>query len=484
MDRAAGEAVVSVFLLLPELIMAVLAVGLICLDLLVSDKARHWLGYVAVIGQLIAAGTAVMVGRERATSFFGTFALDPLATLVQVVLLLTAALVTLSAIDYMRRRTRYQGEFYALIVFATLGAMFLVSANELITLYVALELTSICQIILAGFLKDDARSAEAGLKYLLVGALSSAVLLYGLAIVYGATGVTGLVDIGRALASGSAPRIAFVGIALLVAGFGFKMVVVPFQMYVPDVYEGAPTPVVAYLSVASKIAAFAAVLRVFGTALLPLQQFWPALFAILAALTMTAGNIAALRQTNIKRLMGYSSIGQAGYALCGLAAASQSTTAGMLFFLVAYALTNLGVFIAIVHFSSVLGTDDLSGYAGLARRSPLVAAGLTIGLLSLVGLPLTVGFWSKVYLFLSVYNVGLAWLVVVGLLNSALAAYYYLKIVHAMYLRPPTSTVRAGVDPALAAALAVSIAAVIVTGIIPGPLIQVTGLAAGVLFPM
>jgi NADH-quinone oxidoreductase subunit N len=249
------------------------------------------------------------------------------------------------------------------------------------------------------------------------------------------------------------------------------------------VYQGAPTPTTAFLSVASKAAGFVVVLRVFGFGLQPLDAVWPAAFAGLAALTMTVGNVAALRQTNVKRLMGYSSIGQAGYALTGLAAASHTTATGLIFFLIAYALTNLGAFAAIIYLSDRLGSDDLADYAGLWHRSPAFALGLTICLLSLVGLPPMVGFWSKVYLFLSVFDVGLVWLVVVGLLNSALAAFYYLKVVHAMYLKQPTVDKPLARDPSVTTALAVVVVAVLVAGLVPGPLIQVASSAASVLFP-
>jgi NADH-quinone oxidoreductase subunit N len=308
------------------------------------------------------------------------------------------------------------------------------------------------------------------------------VLLYGLALVYGATGATTLSGIREALSSGDVPQVALLGLALLIAGFGFKLVVVPFQMYVPDVYQGAPTPVTAFISVASKIAAFSIVLRVLGIGLISLDNVWTALFAVLAALTMTVGNIAALRQTNIKRLMGYSSIGQAGYALTCLAAATHATTTGLLYFLIAYALTNLGAFIAIIYYSNVLGSDDLSDYEGLSRRSPVMALALTACLLSLVGLPPMVGFWSKVYLFLSVFDVGLVWLVILGLLNSALAAFYYLRVVHAMYMKQPNVEKPLGSDPSSSLAMLVAVVSIFVTGIVPGPFIQAASTAASVLF--
>jgi NADH-quinone oxidoreductase subunit N len=474
-------AAVSFTLLFPEIAMAVLALALVVADLLTSDKAKSWLAYGAVVGLGVAAGLVVLVGRRPGTSFNDTLVVDSLSSVFQLIALAAAAVVILSSVDFLRRRSRYQGEYYALIVFAALGAMFLASGNELITLYVALELTSISQYVLAGFLKGDQRSSEAGVKYLLLGALSSAVVLYGIALLYGATGTTSLTGIHQALAAGSTP-LALLGVALLIAGFGFKMAVVPFQMWVPDVYQGAPTPTTAFISVASKAAGFVVVLRVFGIGLAPAGALWSVAFAGLAALTMTLGNIAALRQTNIKRLMGYSSIGQAGYALTGLAAARPETATGLIFFLIAYALTNLGAFAAIIFFSDRLGSDELADYAGLSRRSPGMTLVLTVCLLSLVGLPPMIGFWSKVYLFLSVFDRGLVWLVVVGLLNSALAAFYYLKIVHAMYLKPPPTDKPVSGDTPVAATAGVMAALVVIGGIVPAPLIQAATGAANVLF--
>ncbi len=473
----------SFSLLLPEIALALLALVLVCVDLLTPDKSKGWLGYLAVAGLIVPAAALAAVSGQATTGFFDTVAVDPLSTLVQAILLVSAAIVILSSIDYVKRRSRYPGEYFALILFATLGAMFLASGNELITIYVAIELTSISQYILAGFLKGDQRSSEAGLKYLLLGALSSAVLLYGIALIYGSTGTTTLPGVREALTRTAPSTFALLGVGLLIAGFGFKMAVVPFQMWVPDVYQGAPTPTTAFLSVSSKIAGFTVVLRVFGAGLQPLDQYWTLVFALLAAVTMTLGNVAALRQTNVKRLMGYSSIGQAGYALTGLAAARHTTATGLLFFLLAYAITNLAAFAAIIYFSDRLGSDEIADYAGLGRRSPIMAGVLTIALLSLVGLPPMVGFWSKVYLFLSAFDAGLVVLVVIGLLNSALAAFYYLKIVHAMYLRAPTTDKDLPSTPNLSVAALVAVVGIFVAGIIPTPFIQAASAAAGVLFP-
>lgn len=471
------------FLLAPELALGLLALTVVGADLLIFDKSKKPLAYLAAAGLVVPAVLVALVARAPGTSFSGTLVVDPLATVFQWIFLVSAALVILPSIEYIHRRTQYPGEFYAVLLFATLGAMFMASGNELITLYVALELTSISQYILAGFLKGDDASSEAGIKYLLLGALSSAVLLYGIAMLYGSTGTTSLPGIQKALASGPPSPLAVLGMVFLLAGFGFKVTVVPFQLWVPDVYQGAPTPVTAFLSVTSKAAGFVILLRVFGVALQPLMADWTSAFAALAAITMTVGNVAALRQTNVKRLMGYSSIGQAGYALTGLAAAGHGTATGLVYFLIAYAITNLGAFAAIIYFSDRLGSDDLTDYAGLSRRAPLATIGLTIALLSLIGMPPMVGFWSKVYLFLAVFQAGQSGLVVVGLLNSAVAAYYYLKIVHAMYLREPRIEKPFPSDPPLTVALVVAVIGILVAGIDPTPFIGVASAAAGAVFP-
>ncbi len=469
------------FLLLsPELALVALAILLVVLDLVLTEKGKVALPFVGVAGLAATAGLVIALAGRREASFTGTFVVDDLASFFKVIFLAAAALVMLSSVDFIRRRTRYQGEYYATILFSTLGMMLMASGRELLTLYVALELTSISLYILAGFLKKDQGSTEAGLKYLLLGALASTALLYGVALLYGLTGTTFLTDVAARLTLSPASAVAVV---LVAAGFGFKMAAVPFHMWVPDVYQGAPTPTTAFVSTASKAAGFVIVLRVFATALAPLAGLWPALFAVLAAVTMTVGNLGALRQTNVKRLMGYSSIGQAGYALMGLAAASAATSAGLIFFILAYALTNLGVFAAITHVSDRLQSDDLADYHGLHRRSPWLALAMTLCLLSLVGLPPLAGFWSKVFLFLSVFSQGQVLLVIVALLNSAIAAYYYVKIVHSMYLKPAPIDKPLPGSYSVGAALALAVAAVLIIGVFPNPFMGLATSAAASVFP-
>ena len=470
------------FLLLsPELIVAALAILLVALDLvLANQKAKSLLPFVAVLGLVPPTALVVALANRAESSFYGTFVVDGLASFFKVLFLLSAALLILASTDYVRRRTPYQGEFYASVLLATLGMMLLASAQELLTLYVALELTSIGLYVLVGLLKKDAASAEAALKYLLLGVLSSAALLYGVALVYGVTATTYLPEIARRL---TLSPLSVVALTLILAGFGFKVAAVPFHMWVPDVYQGAPTPTTAFLAIASKAAGFVVLLRVFATALAPLGEVYPTLFAVLAAATMTLGNLGALRQTNVKRLMGYSSIAQAGYALMALAALSAATSASLVFFLLAYALTNLGAFAVIIHVSDRLQSDELAEYRGLARRAPTLALALALCLVSLVGLPPLAGFWSKFYLFLSVFSQGQVPLVVLALLNTALAAYYYLKVVHAMYLAAAPKETPLAANYPLHATLAAATLAVLVLGFIPDRFIHLAATATSSLFP-
>jgi NADH-quinone oxidoreductase subunit N len=366
--------------------------------------------------------------------------------------------------------------------------MLLVASQDVITAYVALELSALPAAALAAFLRTD-RSLEAGLKFLLLSALSSAVLLYGLVYLYGATGTTDIAgmlegingmtaDGDRAFGSSA----IMLGVVMVVAGFGFKMAMAPFQMWVPDVYEGAPTPVVAFLSIASKSAAFAIVLRVLYTALGTegLAADWSTLIAILAAITMTAGNLLALSQRNIKRMLGYSTVAHAGYLLVGLAAvAGNSDSAdfiagpqGVLFYLVAYAVTNLAVFFAIIAITNKTGSDMISGFAGMARRAPLLSVLLALGLLSLLGIPPTAGFLGKIFVFSAAVDSGLAWLAIIGVINSVVSAFYYLRVVRTMFLDEPESEERVTADIPVWAATLVASAGLLIFGIAPSSLLE------------
>jgi NADH-quinone oxidoreductase subunit N len=444
----------------------------ILLDLVIKQKKV--LAAFTVVALAIPIAFTVMLWGESESSFGGMLVLDGFSLFFKFLILSIAALVIISSVDYVNKFARFQGEYYALILFSAGGLMLMASTGELISIYVALELSSISLYALVSFLKDS-KSSEAGLKYMILGAISSAVLLFGMAFVYGLTGTTHLDQIAdkvSALVSSGqlwdSPAL-ILGMILMVAGFGFKIASVPFQMWVPDVYEGAPTPITAYLSVASKAAGFAVILRVFYTAFgIPLlSDSWALVFAVLGAISMTIGNVVALAQTNIKRMLGYSSIAHAGYLMVGLAAVSSLGRSGILFFLATYALSNLGAFIAIIAISNKTGSDEISDYTGMARRSPVLALVLAFCLISLIGIPPTGGFIAKIYIFNAAIQQDLLWLVIIAVLNSVISAYYYLRVVKVMYIGTPASEEAVPSSIPLRAALAITSLGVLLLGIYP-----------------
>ncbi|MBI2848841.1 MAG: NADH-quinone oxidoreductase subunit N [Chloroflexi bacterium] len=472
----------DLYLLGPELSVIGLAVAVIILDLFVGRK--EILAAVSVAGLAVPmVWTLSLLGYEG-TAFNGMLVVDSFSVFFKVLFIAVAALVILASVEYASRFSFYKGEYYALVLFATVGMMLMASTRELISLYIALELASISLYVLAAFLKN-ATSGEAGIKYMLLGALSSAILLYGMALLFGATGTTDLGEIARATiqSRGTTAPALLLGTIFLVGGFGFKIAAVPFQMWAPDVYEGAPTPVTAFLSAGSKAAGFAVVLRVFFTALGNAGIDWPILFAVLSAITMSVGNIAAIPQTNIKRMLAYSSIAHAGYVMIGLATISQIGVSGTVFLLLAYVAASLGAFITIIAISNRTNSDNIADYAGIARRSPLLALGMTICLASLIGIPPTAGFVGKIYLFWEAVRQGLLWLVVFGVVNSVISAYYYLRVVRTMYLGAPTTEERLFPSRPLVAALATALVGVMVMGVYPSPFLIAVQQAVRVLFP-
>ena len=423
-----------------------------------------YLALLAIAGSAI--WTTTWVARDDfQTAFDGTFALDEFAVFFYYVFAGITATVVIASIDWVDRVGHRQSEYYALVLTAAAGLMFLAAARDLITIFIALELSSIPQYALAGWGKDQ-RSSEAGIKYLIVGAIASAILLYGMALLYGFSGSTLVTDIAAAVADEGAENRSLLILAsvMLIAGFGFKMAVVPFQMWVPDVYQGAPTPVAAFLSVGSKAAAFAVVMRLFFEGLGEefLSDDWSMIFAVIAAVSMTLGNVLAVVQTDIKRMLGYSSIAQAGNFMIGLAAisvAGEEFTRGasaVMLFVAAYAFTNLGAFIAVIGISQRIGSDQIADYRGMWRRAPWLALALALCLISLAGIPPTAGFWAKLYVFDSGIRADLAWLVIVGVLNSVVSAYYYLGVVKQMFGGEAEGQERVPVSPTVGFALGVS----------------------------
>ncbi len=477
-------------LFIPELILIGFAILVIILDLLLERKSI--LAAISLVGLAIAAASILVIPVSPPQAIFNNLlAVDGFAFFFKLLFLVIAFLVILASSDYASKFARFRGEYYALVLLSTLGMILMAATTNLIAIYVALELTSISLYVLVGFLKDS-KSTEASLKYLLLGAVASAVLLFGMALVFGFTGQTQLGEIAQVLQTMPSQTLLaspalILGIVLLVAGFGFKIAAVPFHMWVPDVYEGAPTPITAYLSVGSKAAGFAVILRVFYSAFgLPdwLSLNWGLIFAVLAAIGMTLGNVTALPQTNIKRMLGYSSIAQAGYLMVGLATVGLAPAAGILgqssilFFLASYTVANLGAFIAIIAITNKLDSDLIQDFAGMGKRAPMLALALSLCLISLIGMPPAAGFMAKFYIFSGAVQQGLLWLVIIAVINSVISAYYYLRVVKVMWFNEPASEEKVPSSGALRVALSLSCLGVLAMGIIPGFVIRLAELAA------
>ncbi|MGD8395070.1 MAG: NADH-quinone oxidoreductase subunit N [Candidatus Eiseniibacteriota bacterium] len=426
--------------LLPEIILALGATLVLLLEPWASRRQSH---LPAVLGLLLVAlaavamrGASAVVGGDDGT---GMMAIDGLTQFFRGLVLAVTAIVLLMAPEYARRFRIASAEFYALILFAATGAMLMASADNLVVLFLGLEVHSISLYVLAGARHDQIASEESALKYLLLGAFASAFLLYGIALLYGATGSTGLADIATALrAGGRLPdSVLLAGIVLVIVGLGFKIAAVPFHMWTPDVYEGAPTVITALMTVIPKAGAFAALLRLFLVGLAPAIDSWQPVWVVLAILTMTVGNVLALNQEGIKRLLAYSSIAHAGYLLVGLVPGTALGGAGILYYLVAYALMNLGAFAVIILFERRDRAMGIGDYAGLAARHPLLAGALALFMFSLAGIPPTAGFMGKLYIFKAAVDAGHVGLAIIAVLNSVVAVYYYLRVVVAVYMESP-----------------------------------------------
>jgi NADH-quinone oxidoreductase subunit N len=422
--------------ILPEILLLVLAGLVLLLDAIWRPSQRDRLGWISGIGIGVILLIALYYGRPQGGAqlvFGGTLRHDWTAFVFQILFLFAAAMTSLLSIGMKGIGDR--GEYYALIMVSTIGMSLMAAASDLVMLYLAIESTSIPLYILAGFLRRSESSTEAGLKYFLFGALTSTVMLYGFSLLYGLTGHTNLYALAGELAQGqySLGLLIAVG-ALILVGFGFKVAAVPFHFWTPDVYQGAPTPITAFISTASKAAGFAVLLR-FMLAVFPgVEAYWTAIISALAVGTMTLGNLLALAQTDIKRMLAYSSIAHAGYALIGLVAVSTLGAASVLFYLMAYVVTNLAAFGVVVLFARSAGSDDIQAYAGLSRRSPTLAIAMMVALLSLAGMPPLAGFVAKVYVFAAAVQSGLIWLAVAGVLNAIIGLYYYLTVLKVIYL--------------------------------------------------
>jgi NADH-quinone oxidoreductase subunit N len=464
---------VSLRVIAPAALLAATGFVLMLLDLLPPRQRREHMAFVGLAGVAAALVAAVLLWGSEAPGFRGMVALDNFALFMTLVIGYATGLVLLLSIDYLKRLGMESGEFYILVLFAATGMVVMAGANDLIVVFLGLETMSLALYVLAGIFRTRIEAGEASMKYFLLGAFASGFFLYGIALIYGATGSTNLNRIGAAVATGAAgDPLLLIGFGLLLVGFGFKISAVPFHMWTADVYEGAPTSVTAFIATGSKAAAFAALVRALLAALRPLQGEWAWLFWGLAVLSMTLGNVVAIAQQNLKRMLAYSSIAHVGYMLVGIVAGGSFGNGGVLFYLLVYTFTTAGAFGVILLLER--GGEEavrIEDTAGLAARHPLAALALSVFLLSLVGIPPTAGFVGKFYLFGAAIRSGYIWLAVIGVLNSAVAAYYYLRVIVLMYMREPegTPTVLAS-SFASALALIVALWGVVQLGIMPAPI--------------
>jgi NADH-quinone oxidoreductase subunit N len=473
--------------ILPEIVLSVFGIAIMLLDPVVDEeKSQKTLGLIAFVGTVAALISTWGMAQSPGLAFSNTIRVDSFSIFFTFLVIAIAALVILSSFEYMAVQRIRAGEYYALILFGVVGMALMSSAIELVLIFIGLEISSISTYILAGFRRNEAASSEASLKYFLLGSFATAFFLYGVALMFGATGSTNIDVIAQKLQSAPVEMLVFAAMALMFVGLGFKVAAAPFHVWTPDVYEGAPAPVVGFMSTAPKAAAFAVLLRVVFAINAP-GRFW--FLWVAAALSMTLGNIGALVQNNVKRLLAYSSIAHAGYLLVAFAMTTPENSANgisaAMFYTAAYAAMNVGAFAVVSHFANAGERYvTLEDYEGLGRSSPLLAATLTIFLLSLIGIPMTGGFFAKFYVFSAALRANLIWLTLIGVANSAVGAYYYLRIIVMMYMREARTEVPVTRVPlGLGIALAISIIATIYLGILPNRVLQIAQHSAQDLLP-
>jgi len=466
--------------ILPEIVLTLFGLIVMFVDpLLAENRNVKPLGIISLVGALSAVAASIYQMRYPGPAFWNFVVVDNFSIFFHLLVTIAAALVIMASFEYLRVQEIRAGEYFGLILFGTVGMALMSSAVELVLIFIALEISSISTYILAGFRRRDAGSVESSLKYFLLGSFATAFFLYGIALMFGATGSTDIPQIATNLRLNGAPVMAYVAFALIFVGLGFKIASAPFHVWTPDVYEGAPSPVVAFMSTAPKMAVFAVLLRILfvteGPTLLagshPVWFWW--VWAS-AAVSMTLGNLGALVQTNVKRMLAYSAIAHAGYLLVAFAAAPEAGISAAMFYAASYTAMNLGAFIVVSHFANAgeryVTLDD---YTGLGRRSPLLAMTLTIFLISLIGIPATAGFFAKFYVFSAALKADLVWLTIIAVVNSAIGAYYYLRVIVVMYMRDPTQEIPVMRIPAgVTATLLCSVAAVIYLGILPGRVLE------------
>ncbi len=475
-----SEQLLNLHRVFPEAILCFFGIVIMLADPFVKRTSQRVLAWVSLAGALLALISVHFMAAVGGAGYSNLILADDFCVFVHVVVILAAALVILGSVDYLDMEDMQSGEFYALVLFATAGMGILASANELVTAFVGLEMSSISSYILAGYRRRAPKSNEASLKYFILGSFATAFFLYGIAMVYGATGTTRIDLIQTAFKvnpldpKAASSILPLFGLGLIFVGLGFKVVASPFQIYAPDVYEGAPSPVTALLASAPKVATFAVMLRIFYVAFGSATDVWFWVIWVSAVLTMTIGNLGALMQTNVKRMLAYSSIAHAGYILVAFAAGTDIGIAAILFYLTAYSLMKVGAFLVVSH----LGQQDeqrleLKDYAGLSSKQPVLAACFSLFLLSLLGLPATGGFLGKFFAFQAALDSRVVWLVVIAAINSVVGAYYYLRVIISMYFWDPEQDyVPTKVRPALTVALSLAAAGTLYLGILPSQVLD------------
>lgn len=465
------------FSILPIIVLAGWALLLLAVDLFLAKERQGLVALLAALGLVVSLGLTLAQGRQSGLAFGGMIMLDGFAVYLNVIFLASGLVAIAIGYDYLKRMGLQRGEYYVLMLFSVSGIMLITQAYNLLVVFLALEMLSIPLYVLAGFAHPRSESQEAALKYFLLGAFSSAFVLYGIALVFGATASIGLDGILAALQSGTANNVLFAaGAALMLVGFGFKVAAAPFHEWAPDVYQGSPSPVSSFMAVAVKAGGFAVLLRVFLTAFPSLAATLTPAIWVISALTMIVGNVLAVIQTNIKRLLAYSSIAHAGYMLMAFVPYGSETAAGqsvaaMIFYLIAYGITTFGAWAVVVSLEQAEGRGlELEDYAGLGHKVPWLGVAMMIFMLSLTGVPLTLGFWGKFYLFKTAVDAGYTWLALIGLLTSLVSAYYYMRVVVVMFMRSGEPRVRR--DSWLSLVVLGAALAVVALSVVPGRLLE------------
>jgi NADH-quinone oxidoreductase subunit N len=472
--------------ILPPLVLVVGAIVILLADLAIPQENKALTGWLALLVYGLSFVSLILIWNQNSSGFGNMTAVDSYALFLDGLIAAIGFIVVLLTLRYNSERGIQRGEFYPLLLFSTSGMMLMAHALNLLIVFISIELLSIPLYILCGFARPRTDSEESSLKYFLLGSFASGFLVYGIALIYGATGTTQLASIASKLTAGGASDtlLLFGGTALVLVGLGFKVAAVPFHMWTPDVYEGAPTTVTAFMATATKAAGFAAVLRVFLFGLGPILSTWQPAILVISALTMIVGNVVALSQTNLKRMLAYSSIAHAGYVLMGVASGNSAGATGVLFYLVSYAVTTLAAFAVMTVMSSETGEDQtIEAYAGLMQRRPLLALVMALAMFSLTGVPPTAGFAGKYFLFQAAISSGLTWLAIIGVLTSAISAYFYLRVVVTMFMREPADQPAplSLASPTRGLAVALTAIATLVIGVLPAPLLALVGQAVNAL---